>query len=88
MRCEGRSPGPDEGDSEGRRPVKSSSGDGLLASLYDQPRHIQYATHFPIPQVGLDSVSFLFFFMLRLLFSALNFLPCRKNLVVMSATSG
>uniref|UniRef100_A0A803SRS9 Mediator complex subunit 12 n=1 Tax=Anolis carolinensis TaxID=28377 RepID=A0A803SRS9_ANOCA len=23
---------------------------GLLASLYDQPRHIQYSTHFPIPQ--------------------------------------
>ncbi|XP_069603385.1 mediator of RNA polymerase II transcription subunit 12 isoform X3 [Ranitomeya imitator] len=50
MRCEGCSPGPDEGENDGRRPVKTSSGDGLLASLYDQPRHIQYATHFPIPQ--------------------------------------
>uniref|UniRef100_A0A803SZV2 Mediator complex subunit 12 n=1 Tax=Anolis carolinensis TaxID=28377 RepID=A0A803SZV2_ANOCA len=30
--------------------LKDRAADGLLASLYDQPRHIQYSTHFPIPQ--------------------------------------
>uniref|UniRef100_A0A8C0VJW0 Mediator complex subunit 12 n=1 Tax=Cyanistes caeruleus TaxID=156563 RepID=A0A8C0VJW0_CYACU len=30
--------------------LKDKSVEGMLASLYDQPRHIQYATHFPIPQ--------------------------------------
>ncbi|XP_018430366.1 PREDICTED: mediator of RNA polymerase II transcription subunit 12-like, partial [Nanorana parkeri] len=50
MRCEGRSPGPDDGDCETRRTGKPTAAEGPLASLYDQPRHIQYATHFPIPQ--------------------------------------
>ncbi|KAE8584082.1 hypothetical protein XENTR_v10020816 [Xenopus tropicalis] len=50
MRCEGRSPGPEDGDRDIRRTVKGLNGEGPLSALYDQPRHIQYATHFPIPQ--------------------------------------
>lgn len=57
MHCESKaSPSPEKLDSE--KDCKSLSllkdrvTDGLLASLYEQPRHIQYSTHFPIPQVG------------------------------------
>uniref|UniRef100_A0A8C5S5V4 Mediator complex subunit 12 n=1 Tax=Laticauda laticaudata TaxID=8630 RepID=A0A8C5S5V4_LATLA len=42
---EGTSPSPEKVDPEKDRGV-----DGTLAALYDQPRHIQYCTHFPIPQ--------------------------------------
>uniref|UniRef100_A0A8D2IWC6 Mediator complex subunit 12 n=1 Tax=Varanus komodoensis TaxID=61221 RepID=A0A8D2IWC6_VARKO len=37
-------------DKEGKPLPKDRVADGMLASLYEQPRHIQYSTHFPIPQ--------------------------------------
>lgn len=47
MHCESKaSPSPEKLD-----PEKDRGADGTLAALYDQPRHIQYCTHFPIPQV-------------------------------------
>lgn len=54
MHCESKaSPSPEKPDpeKEGKTLLKDKSVEGMLASLYDQPRHIQYATHFPIPQV-------------------------------------
>uniref|UniRef100_A0A8B9TDP4 Mediator complex subunit 12 n=1 Tax=Anas platyrhynchos TaxID=8839 RepID=A0A8B9TDP4_ANAPL len=53
MHCESKaSPSPEKPDPEKEtKPLlKDKSAEGMLASLYDQPRHIQYATHFPIPQ--------------------------------------
>uniref|UniRef100_A0A8C3MJC8 Uncharacterized protein n=1 Tax=Geospiza parvula TaxID=87175 RepID=A0A8C3MJC8_GEOPR len=53
MHCESKaSPSPEKPDpeKEGKTLLKDKSVEGMLASLYDQPRHIQYATHFPIPQ--------------------------------------
>uniref|UniRef100_A0A8C5PYK2 Mediator complex subunit 12 n=1 Tax=Leptobrachium leishanense TaxID=445787 RepID=A0A8C5PYK2_9ANUR len=47
---EARSPGLEDADCDGRRGAKGLGGDGPLSALYEQPRHIQYATHFPIPQ--------------------------------------
>uniref|UniRef100_A0A670KMW4 Mediator complex subunit 12 n=1 Tax=Podarcis muralis TaxID=64176 RepID=A0A670KMW4_PODMU len=48
------SPFDDTADEHDRKEVEGSSSmkvaDGMLASLYDQPRHIQYSMHFPIPQ--------------------------------------
>jgi len=55
MHCESKaSPSPEKPDpeKEAKPLLKDKSVEGMLASLYDQPRHIQYATHFPIPQVG------------------------------------
>lgn len=54
MHCESKaSPSPEKPDpeKEAKPLLKDKSVEGMLASLYDQPRHIQYATHFPIPQV-------------------------------------
>lgn len=54
MHCESKaSPSPEKTDpeKEAKPLLKDKSVEGMLASLYDQPRHIQYATHFPIPQV-------------------------------------
>ncbi|KAL7979597.1 hypothetical protein Chor_004755 [Crotalus horridus] len=46
MHCESKaSPSPEKLD-----PEKDRVADGTLATLYEQPRHIQYCTHFPIPQ--------------------------------------
>ncbi|KAI1234746.1 hypothetical protein IHE44_0003123 [Lamprotornis superbus] len=53
MHCESKaSPSPEKPDpeKEAKTLLKDKSMEGMLASLYDQPRHIQYATHFPIPQ--------------------------------------
>uniref|UniRef100_A0A8C3V569 Mediator complex subunit 12 n=1 Tax=Catharus ustulatus TaxID=91951 RepID=A0A8C3V569_CATUS len=53
MHCESKaSPSPEKPDpeKEAKALLKDKSVEGMLASLYDQPRHIQYATHFPIPQ--------------------------------------
>ncbi|KAJ1196557.1 hypothetical protein NDU88_000425, partial [Pleurodeles waltl] len=53
MHCESKaSPSPEKIDSEKdvKPVIKDKMIDGTLSSLYDQPRHIQYATHFPIPQ--------------------------------------
>uniref|UniRef100_A0A8C3SUD0 Mediator complex subunit 12 n=1 Tax=Chelydra serpentina TaxID=8475 RepID=A0A8C3SUD0_CHESE len=46
------SPSPEKQDpeKEAKPLLKEKAAEGTLASLYDQPRHIQYATHFPIPQ--------------------------------------
>uniref|UniRef100_A0A6I8N406 Mediator complex subunit 12 n=1 Tax=Ornithorhynchus anatinus TaxID=9258 RepID=A0A6I8N406_ORNAN len=52
MHCEGKgSPSPEkpDADKEARPPTKEKA-EGSLGALYDQPRHVQYATHFPIPQ--------------------------------------
>uniref|UniRef100_A0A8C0ECV7 Mediator complex subunit 12 n=1 Tax=Bubo bubo TaxID=30461 RepID=A0A8C0ECV7_BUBBB len=48
----GINPSPEKPDpeKEAKPLLKDKSVEGMLASLYDQPRHIQYATHFPIPQ--------------------------------------
>lgn len=55
MHCESKgSPSPEkpapEQDSKGSS--KDKGMDPAFPQLYDQPRHIQYATHFPIPQVS------------------------------------
>uniref|UniRef100_A0A8D2IYW1 Mediator complex subunit 12 n=1 Tax=Varanus komodoensis TaxID=61221 RepID=A0A8D2IYW1_VARKO len=53
MHCESKaSPSPEklDPDKEGKPLPKDRVADGMLASLYEQPRHIQYSTHFPIPQ--------------------------------------
>ncbi|EMP39170.1 Mediator of RNA polymerase II transcription subunit 12 [Chelonia mydas] len=53
MHCESKaSPSPEKPDpeKEAKPLLKEKAAEGTLASLYDQPRHIQYATHFPIPQ--------------------------------------
>uniref|UniRef100_A0A8D2IZQ1 Mediator complex subunit 12 n=1 Tax=Varanus komodoensis TaxID=61221 RepID=A0A8D2IZQ1_VARKO len=51
-RKESASPSPEklDPDKEGKPLPKDRVADGMLASLYEQPRHIQYSTHFPIPQ--------------------------------------
>uniref|UniRef100_A0A670KGV6 Mediator complex subunit 12 n=1 Tax=Podarcis muralis TaxID=64176 RepID=A0A670KGV6_PODMU len=53
MHCESKaSPSPEKLDLEKdiKPLLKDRVADGMLASLYDQPRHIQYSMHFPIPQ--------------------------------------
>lgn len=55
MHCESKaSPSPEKtpAEKESKPWLKDRFADGMLALLYDQPRHIQYSTHFPIPQVG------------------------------------
>lgn len=53
MPCEGKgSPSPEKADVEKDvKPPAKEKLEGTLGILYDQPRHVQYATHFPIPQV-------------------------------------
>lgn len=53
MPCEGKgSPSPEKADVEKDvKPPTKEKLEGTLGILYDQPRHVQYATHFPIPQV-------------------------------------
>lgn len=53
MPCEGKgSPSPEKADVEKEaKPPPKEKIEGTLGVLYDQPRHVQYATHFPIPQV-------------------------------------
>lgn len=57
MPCEGKgSPSPEKPDVEKEvKPPAKEKIEGTLGILYDQPRHVQYATHFPIPQVLLVS---------------------------------
>ncbi|XP_037677391.1 mediator of RNA polymerase II transcription subunit 12 isoform X2 [Choloepus didactylus] len=52
MPCEGKgSPSPEKPDVEKEvKPPPKEKIEGTLGVLYDQPRHVQYATHFPIPQ--------------------------------------
>lgn len=55
MPCEGKgSPSPEKPsiEKEAKPPPKEKL-EGTIGILYDQPRHVQYATHFPIPQVLL-----------------------------------
>lgn len=52
MPCEGKgSPSPEKPsiEKEAKPPPKEKL-EGTIGILYDQPRHVQYATHFPIPQ--------------------------------------
>lgn len=53
MPCEGKgSPSPEKVDVDKEmKPPPKEKLEGTLGVLYDQPRHVQYATHFPIPQV-------------------------------------
>lgn len=54
MHCESKgSPSPEKNapDQDSKANCKDKSMDPAFPQLYDQPRHIQYATHFPIPQV-------------------------------------
>lgn len=57
MPCEGKgSPSPEKADIEKDvKPPAKEKLEGTLGVLYDQPRHVQYATHFPIPQVLLPA---------------------------------
>lgn len=54
MHCESKgSPSPEKPtpDQESKSACKDKGLDPAFPQLYEQPRHIQYATHFPIPQV-------------------------------------
>jgi hypothetical protein len=61
--CESKgSPSPEKPapEQEGKGACKDKALDPAFPLVYEQPRHIQYATHFPIPQVssperGFDS---------------------------------
>lgn len=56
MHCESKgSPSPEKPapEQEGKASCKDKGMDPAFPQLYEQPRHIQYATHFPIPQVRL-----------------------------------
>ncbi|KAI4897312.1 hypothetical protein NFI96_034020, partial [Prochilodus magdalenae] len=53
MHCEAKgSPSPEKAapEQDGKSTVKEKSMDPAFPQVYEQPRHIQYATHFPIPQ--------------------------------------
>lgn len=55
MHCESKgSPSPEKPatEQEGKSAAKDKGLDPAFPQVYDQPRHIQYATHFPIPQVS------------------------------------
>lgn len=58
MPCEGKgSPSPEKPDVEKDvKPPPKEKIEGTLGILYDQPRHVQYATHFPIPQVLFSNI--------------------------------
>lgn len=54
MHCESKgSPSPEKPppEQDSKAGSKDKGMDPAFPQLYDQPRHIQYATHFPIPQV-------------------------------------
>lgn len=54
MHCESKgSPSPEKSgpDQDSKAGCKEKGMDPAFPQLYEQPRHIQYATHFPIPQV-------------------------------------
>lgn len=54
MHCESKgSPSPEKPapEQDSKASSKDKGMDPAFPQLYDQPRHIQYATHFPIPQV-------------------------------------
>ncbi|XP_058264024.1 mediator of RNA polymerase II transcription subunit 12 isoform X2 [Hemibagrus wyckioides] len=53
MHCEAKgSPSPEKGapEQDGKSTAKEKGLDPTFPQVYEQPRHIQYATHFPIPQ--------------------------------------
>lgn len=55
MHCESKgSPSPEKSalDQESKNTAKDKGMDPAFPLVYEQPRHIQYATHFPIPQVS------------------------------------
>lgn len=54
MHCESKgSPSPEKPapEQDSKASCKDKGMDPAFPQLYEQPRHIQYATHFPIPQV-------------------------------------
>jgi len=54
MHCESKgSPSPEKPapEQDSKAGCKDKGMDPAFPQLYEQPRHIQYATHFPIPQV-------------------------------------
>lgn len=54
MPCESKgSPSPEKQaqEQDSKANCKDKGMDPAFPQLYEQPRHIQYATHFPIPQV-------------------------------------
>lgn len=54
MHCESKgSPSPEKAapEQDGKTAAKEKGLDPTFPQVYEQPRHIQYATHFPIPQV-------------------------------------
>lgn len=54
MHCEAKgSPSPEKAapEQDGKGTAKEKGLDPTFPQVYEQPRHIQYATHFPIPQV-------------------------------------
>lgn len=54
MHCESKgSPSPEKPapEQESKNTAKDKGMDPAFPLVYEQPRHIQYATHFPIPQV-------------------------------------
>jgi len=61
MHCESKgSPSPEKPVSEqqdSKAGVKDKGVDPAFPQVYEQPRHIQYATHFPIPQVSISTVT-------------------------------
>lgn len=59
MHCESKgSPSPEKAapEQDSKAGCKDKGMDPAFPQLYEQPRHIQYATHFPIPQVRALSV--------------------------------
>lgn len=55
MHCESKgSPSPEKpaSEQESKNTAKDKGMDPAFPLVYEQPRHIQYATHFPIPQVS------------------------------------
>lgn len=55
MHCESKgSPSPEKPvlEQDSKAGVKDKGMDPAFPQVYEQPRHIQYATHFPIPQVS------------------------------------
>lgn len=64
MHCESKgSPSPEKPapEQDSKAACKDKGMDPAFPQLYEQPRHIQYATHFPIPQVGAIAALFFFF---------------------------
>lgn len=56
MHCESKgSPSPEKPapEQDSKAVCKDKGMDPAFPQLYEQPRHIQYATHFPIPQVSM-----------------------------------